>query len=98
MTGVVVGIDGCKGGWATLILGPGGLTCEVVRTKERLAHWFDAASAVAIDVPIGLPVDGPRAADAAARAGSALAGAASSGRPCARCSRPGRMQRRARSP
>lgn len=68
MTGVVIGIDGCKGGWAALILGPGGLACEVVRTRERLAHWFDAASAVAIDVPIGLPVDGPRAADAAARA------------------------------
>lgn len=65
---IALGIDGCRGGWAALIETPEGLRAEVLRGPAQLAAWFDAADAVGIDVPIGLPADGARAADAAARA------------------------------
>jgi predicted RNase H-like nuclease len=67
----VAGADGCRGGWVLAVLdpAPGGLHVEVV---PRLAAAIaDVAAgrlaALAVDMPMGLPEDGPRACDLAAR-------------------------------
>jgi predicted RNase H-like nuclease len=62
----VLGVDGCRQGWVVVTLVEGAVAgVEVVETlTEALADGPFAA--VGVDMPIGL-VDGPRAADAAAR-------------------------------
>lgn len=64
---VVLGVDGCPGGWVgALINGQRALNWHfwtVEETDELLA----AADVVAIDMPIGLPEAGRRACDSAAR-------------------------------
>jgi predicted RNase H-like nuclease/AcrR family transcriptional regulator len=77
----VLGVDGCRAGWVGALLVPGaprprvvvaptvGELVEAVRAEVELA-------VVGIDIPIGLPDAGLRAADALARA--ALRGRASS--------------------
>lgn len=62
----VLGVDGCRQGWVAVTLVEGAVAgVEVVTTlAEALADGPFAA--VGVDIPIGL-VDGPRAADAAAR-------------------------------
>ncbi len=63
------GVDACKGGWVAVVLGAGGFRHAVVASGfERLVAALDDASVIAVDIPIGLPSDRPRAADAAARA------------------------------
>lgn len=67
----VLGVDACKGGWVSVRLdGNSTSACfapgidELVTTAER----DGPLSVVAIDIPIGLPDRGPRAADLLARA------------------------------
>ena len=67
----LLGIDGCRGGWAvaesdeSLSAVRFSLACDI----GALLDAADPASTlVAIDMPIGLPHDGPRACDRAARA------------------------------
>ena len=63
------GVDACKGGWIAVVLGTEGFRHAVVASRfERLVAALDDASVIAVDIPIGLPNDRPRAADAAARA------------------------------
>lgn len=70
--GQLAGVDGCKGGWLMVHLGPGGET----RTATWMIspHWMglDTASSafVAVDMPIGLPEG---AADAGRRTCDSLA-------------------------
>lgn len=68
----VLGVDGCNKRWLTALVEPPTgqvewallATAEDVLASARGAH----AGAVGVDVPIGLPVDGPRGSDLAARA------------------------------
>lgn len=67
MIAKVAGIDGCKGGWLALVLGPKGN----VRNIAVAPAWRDLdlgdCAIVAVDMPIGLSDSGPRACDIAAR-------------------------------
>jgi predicted RNase H-like nuclease len=65
------GLDGCRGGWVLAVLDDdGGLELGVVPAfDEALARVVDGELAtLAVDMPIGLPDDGRRAADREARA------------------------------
>jgi predicted RNase H-like nuclease len=65
---LVLGLDGCKTGWVAVAL-CGGKDPEAhyLPTIDALASLSATADAVAIDIPIGLPTNGPREADLAAR-------------------------------
>jgi predicted RNase H-like nuclease len=67
----VLGVDGCKTGWVGALLTPGGVDVLVAR---RIGGLVDEAlrrepdlEVVAVDIPIGLPDERPRAADRLAR-------------------------------
>ena len=63
------GVDACKGGWIAVVVGTEGFHRAVVASRfEALVVALDDVSVIAVDIPIGLPNDRPRAADAAARA------------------------------
>lgn len=76
----VLGVDACRGGWVGVLLRPGSrpaaLTSRSIGALVELARESAAVAVVGIDIPIGLPDRGGRAADALARA--ALPGKASS--------------------
>ena len=77
----VLGVDGCPGGWVGVVLVPGAPRPRVVvaPTIEQLVETVRAdvdLRVVGIDIPIGLPDDSTRTADALAR--RALPGRASS--------------------
>jgi predicted RNase H-like nuclease len=64
------GLDGCRGGWVLATLGPdGSLDISLVDDfAVPLAAVVDGRlAALAVDMPIGLPEDGHRAADREAR-------------------------------
>lgn len=65
----VAGIDACRRGWFALVADESGFVRSFVAPTfaEVLARLNDAA-AIAVDIPIGLPESGARAADLAARA------------------------------
>jgi predicted RNase H-like nuclease len=64
----VIGIDGCPGGWVGARVGAdGALAWLVLPLKLDVAQLAEQATAVAIDIPIGLPTSGYRRADDAAR-------------------------------
>jgi predicted RNase H-like nuclease len=62
----LAGIDGCRGGWLCVTEREG--ECAAVVT-ERLAPWLadTRPDIVVIDMPIGLPIAGPRECDQLAR-------------------------------
>lgn len=66
----LIGVDGCRGGWviATSDAGFSRLSFAVVNDLEPVfCHGENVASVIAIDMPIGLCDDGPRACDLQAR-------------------------------
>ncbi|MCH8025295.1 MAG: DUF429 domain-containing protein [Chloroflexi bacterium] len=67
----VAGVDGCKGGWLLVRAdATGQLRIEdvsVISTFRELIAATAACAAVAVDIPIGLGDDKPRAADGEAR-------------------------------
>lgn len=64
-----VGVDGCPDGWVAVELGDGRFSRAVFRPSfGAILAIFPEASAVGVDIPIGLPESGQRAADLAARA------------------------------
>ncbi|UWP85076.1 DUF429 domain-containing protein [Dactylosporangium fulvum] len=70
MTGRVLGVDACRGGWVGVALGGGATAAYVARTVAGLVAAAGAdgdLAVVAIDIPIGLPDTGRRAADVEAR-------------------------------
>ena len=77
----VLGVDACKAGWVGAILEPGAprpriaVASTIADLVETVRQSLDL-QAVAIDIPIGLPDDSTRAADALAR--KALQGKTSS--------------------
>ena len=63
-----VGVDACPGGWVGVVLAADGSTQAVWgETLDALAAHVPDAAGFGIDIPIGLPSDAPRPADAAAR-------------------------------
>lgn len=67
----LIGVDGCRGGWALAVADPALRRLEFaleprIEAVVRLAEQGEAL--VAVDMPIGLPERGPRACDMAARA------------------------------
>ena len=66
----LVGIDGCRGGWV-VATSDASLSTLAFAVVDDLAPLFARAQrddlAIAIDIPIGLSDDGPRACDLAAR-------------------------------
>jgi len=63
----VVGVDACKGGWIAVVLGDDGASAVYLERIEDLGDAIPDADVVAIDIPIGLPVRGRRAADLEAK-------------------------------
>ena len=63
------GIDGCKAGWfvAKQCGRTGEISTHVIDRFEALLDWDHDHAIVAIDIPVGLSSDGPRACDAHAR-------------------------------
>lgn len=67
MNELLVGVDGCRGGWVAAMDRGGGRTEVIVR--RSFADVLDlGALVVGIDMPIGLASDRPRACDIQARA------------------------------
>lgn len=66
---VVAGVDACRGGWVAIVLDDGRFADSLFAAGfTQLLDGLARAAAVGIDIPIGLPDAGPRAADVAARA------------------------------
>jgi predicted RNase H-like nuclease len=64
----VIGIDGCRKGWVGIVADDGHVEALFSRQIDGLVADAGAVSAIAIDIPIGLPDQGVREADLAARA------------------------------
>ena len=62
----VVGIDGCRGGWVGVLL-DGQTSAVTGPTVASIVEAVGPVEAVTIDIPIGLPRSGRRAADRAAQ-------------------------------
>jgi predicted RNase H-like nuclease len=66
---VVAGVDACRGGWVAIVLGAGQFADSLfAATFAQLLGRLEDARAVGVDIPIGLPSEGVREADVAARA------------------------------
>ena len=67
----VAGVDGCRGGWVVVTVDVDA-TSRTPATVEVCTTFAEIAArpfrAIAVDMPIGLPDAGPRAADVATRA------------------------------
>ena len=63
---MIVGVDGCRGGWLVAVDHGDGTTEVSVRATFGDVLALGAA-VVAVDIPIGLPAVGPRTCDVAAR-------------------------------
>jgi predicted RNase H-like nuclease len=63
----VLGIDGSRSGWVAIALEHGFVGADGDRSIAALVGRHPVAQVVAIDMPIGLPIDGTRECDALAR-------------------------------
>lgn len=66
----VLGVDACRGGWVGIALQGERIDAYAAANIAELVESADAdgqVAVVAIDIPIGLPDDGPRLADDLAR-------------------------------
>ena len=67
----VLGVDACPTGWVGVLLAPGArpaaLSSRSIGSLVELARESAQLAVVAVDIPIGLPDDGVRAADVLAR-------------------------------
>lgn len=59
----VVGVDACKKGWVVVALGDGRPIVYFIPTINELVDVVPDVTTIAIDIPIGLPEAGRRAAD-----------------------------------
>lgn len=65
---VVAGADACRGGWVAIVGVEGRFADSLfASTFAGLLEGLREASAIGVDIPIGLPSEGVRAADLAAR-------------------------------
>lgn len=63
----MVGVDGCHGGWVAVALDGAGFDATFHPTFLDVIEAHRHAACIAVDVPIGLATDRPRACDVAAR-------------------------------
>lgn len=63
----VLGVDGCREGWLCVDECEGRLTGHIFRSFKELLMALPGASVIAVDIPIGLPEQGRRECDTAAR-------------------------------
>ena len=63
----IVGADGCRAGWLCVEECKGRLTGHIFRSFPEMLAALSEASVIAIDIPIGLPEQGKRDCDMAAR-------------------------------
>ena len=65
----LAGVDGCRGGWLCILKDTetGAVTAEVFGSARELFSQEPAPAVLTIDIPIGLPEEGSRRCDAAAR-------------------------------
>jgi predicted RNase H-like nuclease len=63
----VIGIDGCRKGWFGIVTDDASIEALFARQIADLVADAGEVSAIAIDIPIGLPDQGVREADRAAR-------------------------------
>ncbi|MFW2513698.1 DUF429 domain-containing protein [Demequina sp. SO4-13] len=67
----VVGLDACKGGWVAVAINDESFAeafiAPTLSAAERIARERWSINTVVVDIPIGLPDAGPRAADIEAR-------------------------------
>jgi predicted RNase H-like nuclease len=65
---VLIGVDGCPGGWLVVREWPDSrVDAHVYRSFHDLLTHLPSPAVIAIDIPIGLPEQGSRACDEAAR-------------------------------
>ena len=66
---MIAGADGCREGWVVVreTLPDAGLSWEVVPSLRHLFSLQQVPAILALDIPIGLPLTGPRACDIEAR-------------------------------
>jgi predicted RNase H-like nuclease len=68
----VAGVDGCPGGWVAAVVSTAEpatpVSWRLLADARAVLALLDECAVVGIDIPIGLPTDGPRACDVAARA------------------------------
>lgn len=55
MSGIVAGVDGCRGGWIAVFAPSAGDACEARLYRNFAALLASDAKIIAVDVPIGLP-------------------------------------------
>lgn len=64
----VIGVDGCRIGWIAVRLpARGSMQAEIIHAQRFSGLPVDRAELAAVDMPIGLAEEGPRACDIAAR-------------------------------
>ncbi len=63
----IAGADGCREGWLCVEEREGRLTGRIFRAFIELLAALPRASVIAVDIPIGLPEQGKRDFDTAAR-------------------------------
>jgi predicted RNase H-like nuclease len=63
----VAGVDGCRAGWVCIHQSQGMVRIKVCETFLQIIDYLGPVSAVAVDIPIGLPAKGARSCDKAAR-------------------------------
>ena len=64
----VAGVDACRGGWVSVVAEGGRFVDSLLTsTFAELLERLGEATALGVDIPIGLPSDRPRAADLEAR-------------------------------
>ena len=66
---IAAGADACRGGWVAIVLDDGAFVASCREpTFPLLLSALAGATAIGVDIPIGLPHAGARSADVAARA------------------------------
>jgi len=63
----VAGVDGCRAGWVCIHQSQGMVRIKVCETFLQIIDYLGPVSAIAVDIPIGLPAKGARSCDKAAR-------------------------------
>lgn len=63
----IAGVDGCRAGWLCVEEREGRLTGRILSSFPELLTALPGASVIAVDIPIGLPEQGRRDCDVAAR-------------------------------
>jgi predicted RNase H-like nuclease len=67
--GFVAGVDACRGGWVAIISEDSRFSDSLLAASfDKLLEELGQATVIGVDIPIGLPDEGVRAADVEARA------------------------------